>query len=197
MNNLEKLEHIMNVFSKRILPAYLFQNNPELFLQWQGNICKQSAILGAVIIEHYLPEDYVKVEAWEGFFEHKQLGSYNHCWNYIIHKDDPKKNIICDFTSTISYMDYCEHNDPTLHIQSSPNAVVKHENNIQMIGCQEIDIESNLKEAEFYTGAKGEDLIEELTILLKYAKLWEDEPRRFETEEAIEESIEEANVLHS
>lgn len=177
MNNLEKLEHIMNVFSKRILPAYLFQNNPELFLQWQGNICKQAAILGAVIIEHYMPDEYIKVEAWEGFFEHKQLGSYNHCWNYIIHKDDPKKNIICDFTSTISYMSYCEHNDPTLHIQSNPNAVVRHENNIQLIGYEEINVESNLKEGEYYTGLKGEEIIPELIQLLKYAKLWEDEPK--------------------
>lgn len=180
MNNLEKLEHILNVFNKRILPAYLFYNNQETFLKWQGNICKQSAVLSAFIIKHYMGEDYVKVEAWEGFFEHKQLGEYNHCWNYIIHKDDPKKNIICDFTSTITYMDYCEHNDPTLHIKSSPDAVVKHEDNIQMIGFQEINIEANLKESEFYTSAKGEELETELKTLLKFARLWEEIPKNNE-----------------
>ena len=76
-NKFEKLEHIMNVFCKRILPGMLFSINPELFLKWQGNMCKQAAILGAFIIEHHMPDDYVKVEAWEGFFEHNKLGG--HC----------------------------------------------------------------------------------------------------------------------
>lgn len=175
MNKLQELEHILNVFSKRILPAYLFQANPKKFLEWQGNICKQSAILSSKIIKRYLGDEYVKVEAWEGFFEHDLLGDYNHCWNYIIHKNDPKKNIICDMTSTITYMNYCDQNDPTLHIESSRKAVVRQEHFVKMIGSQEIDIDSEFSSPEFYTGLVGEDLMEDLTEILKYAKLWRDE----------------------
>jgi hypothetical protein len=148
----------------------LFAVNPELFLKWQGNICKQAAVLGSFIIKHHLPDDYVKVEAWEGFFEHEKLGSYNHCWNYIIHKDDPKLNIICDFTSTISYFDYCEHNDPTLHITGSEKSVVKHK--IDMIGLQEIDIEEEFKGPEYYTKETGDVIKREIMGLLQTAKLW-------------------------
>ena len=164
----------MNVFSKRILPAYLFNKNPEAFLQWQGNICKQTAILSTFIIKHYLKDEY-KIEAWEGFFEHKQVGSYNHCWNYLIHKTDPKKNIICDFTSTITYMDYDENNDPSTHIRNWPDAVVKHQENITMVGSQEIDIETEYAGLEFYTHLRGDEIKEELIHIMKYAKLWENE----------------------
>src|SRR5688572_9882818 len=99
MNQLEKLEHTLAVFTKKILPGLLFASNPKLFLQWQGNFCKQAAILNSFIIEEQMPDDYVEVQAWEGHFDSETEGSYNHCWNYIIHKDDPKKNIICDFSS--------------------------------------------------------------------------------------------------
>jgi hypothetical protein len=173
MNKLEKLEHILNVFSKRLLPAFFFNHNPELFLKWQGNICKQSALLSVFIIKHYLGDEYT-VQAWEGFFENDKLGSYNHCWNYLVHKDDPKLNIICDFTSTISYMDYCEHNDPTLHLGGSTSAVVKHK--IDMVGMQEINIEEELSQPEYFTSERSDALIEELRTWLRVAKLWEDNP---------------------
>ena len=174
-NKLEKLEHIMNVFGKRILPGFLFMSNPDKFLEWQGNICKQAAIMGSFVIENHLPDDYVEVQAWEGFFEHEKLGSYNHCWNYIIHKDDPKLNIICDFTSTISYFDYCEHNDPTLHIASSPKAVVNHK--ITMVGMQQLDIKKEFEGPEYYTNLYEGDIKEVLTTLLQTAKLWDNEKR--------------------
>lgn len=189
MNKIERLEHILNVFSKRILPGFFFNRNPKAFLQWQGNICKQSALLSVFIIKHYLGDEY-EVQAWEGFFEHEKLGSYNHCWNYLIHKSDPELNIICDFTSTISYMDYCKENDPTLHIGGSGSSVVKHK--IEMVGMQQIDIESELGQPEFYTGMESEEIIEELQAYLEYAKLWEDNPNG-------KESIldREADVLHT
>lgn len=172
MNKLEKLEHVLNVFSKRFLPGFFFNHNPEVFLKWQGNICKQSALLSVFIIKNYLGDEY-EIQAWEGFFEHESLGSYNHCWNYLVHKDDPKKNIICDFTSTISYMDYCTDNDPTLHLDHGQNAVVK--SKIEMVGMQQIDIEKELASPEFYTGDSSQDIIEELKSYLKYAKLWEED----------------------
>lgn len=170
LNKLETLEFIMQVFGKRILPGLLFSSNHELFLKWQGNICKQAAVIGSFVIQNHLPEGYVKVEAWEGFFNHEKLGDYNHCWNYIIHESDPKLNIICDFTSTISYFDYCEHNDPTLHIGGTQNAVVKHK--IELTGMQEIDIEKEFSQPEFYTGASGEEIKRATMSLLQQAKLW-------------------------
>jgi len=171
MNNLQKLEHTMNVFSKRILPAYIFSKNPETFLEWQGNICKQTAILSKFVIEHYLGDEY-KIEAWEGFFEHKDLGSYNHCWNYLIHNTDPDKNIICDFTSTITYMNYCKDNDPSNQLKTPNNAVVRHEQKTTMIGSQEIDIDEELSQREFYTCLSGQEIKEDLIHILKYTKLW-------------------------
>jgi hypothetical protein len=160
------------VFGKRILPAFLFNANPELFLKWQGNICKQSALLSVFIIKNYLGDEY-EVQAWEGFFEHEKLGSYNHCWNYVVHRSDPSLNFICDFTSTISYMDYCTENDPTLHIGGGQAAVVK--NKIEMVGMQQIDIEKELSQPEYYTGMTGDELEQQLKSLLQFAKLWEED----------------------
>lgn len=162
----------MNVLCKRILPGIFMNYDSEKFLEWQGNMCKQAAVVGSYVIQEHLPDDYVKVEAWEGFFNDTRLGDYNHCWNYIIHKDDPKKNIICDFTSTISYMNYCSENDPTLHIVSNLAAVNKAENFVTMIGATEINVEEEFKQPEFYTGLLGDAMKLGVTQLLKEAKLW-------------------------
>lgn len=171
LNKFEKLEHILQVFTKRVLPSYLFVKSPEKFMQWQGNICKQAALLNVFIIEHILGDEY-EVKAFEGFFEHEKLGSYNHCWNYLVHKTDPEKNIICDFTSTISYMNYCTENDPTLHIKSNDKAVVK--SKIDMIGYEEIDIKKETSQPEFYTNQSVEEITEELVYMLTTMKLWEE-----------------------
>lgn len=170
MTKLEKLEFVLNVFSKRLLPAVLCIENPIKFAQWQGNMCKQAALLSVFIIEHYVGDEYT-VEAYEGFFEHEDLGSYNHCWNYLVHHSDPKKNVICDFTSTITYMDYCEHNDPMLHIRKNPQSVV--EKQIKMIGHQQINIDKELAQNEFYTGCTGDELKLIFSRMLRTAKLWE------------------------
>ncbi len=173
LNQLESLEHIMNVFGKRILPGLLFSANPELFLEWQGNICKQTAILGSYVIKQHLPEDYIEVQAWEGFFEHEKLGAYNHCWNYLIHKDDPRKNIICDFTSTISYFDYCSQNDPTLHLTTNMASVNKCK--IDMIALEQLDINKEFIGPEFYTEGTEQELKNTIKNCLKRAKLWDNE----------------------
>lgn len=172
MNKLEMLEHQLAVFTKKILPGLLFASNPKLFLQWQGNFCKQAAILNHFIIQEQMPPDYVEVQAWEGFFESELEGSYNHCWNYIIHKDDPKKNIICDFSSTINnYFEYCEDNDPTLHMALLHNARVN-KRTIHMIMSEQLDPEKEFSGPELYTGADGDSIKQEVVTLMQLAKLW-------------------------
>jgi len=181
MNQLEKLEHILAVFTKKILPGLLFASNPKLFLQWQGNFCKQAAILNSFIIEERMPDDYVKVQAWEGHFDSDLEGSYNHCWNYIIHKDDPKKNIICDFSSTIqNYFDYCEHNDPTKHMRLTERVNVR---KIDLIMSEQLDPEKEFSSGpELYTGADGDTIKNEVITLLEMANLWNDETDVLHTE---------------
>ena len=171
MTKLEDLEHVLQVFCKRLLPAYICSTNPKKFIQWQGNICKQAALMSIFIIEHMVGDEYT-VEAYEGFFEHEKMGAYNHCWNYLRHHTDTSKNIICDITSTISYMDYCEHNDPMLHLQNRSNAVVQ--DKIKLIGWEQINIEKEMSQAEYYTQLIGPELEQELKQLLKFARLWQE-----------------------
>ena len=182
------LEHTLAVFTKKILPGLLFTSNPKLFLQWQGNFCKQAAYLNYFIIKEKMPPDYVEVQAWEGHFDSNTEGAYNHCWNYIIHKDDPKKNIICDFSSTIqNYFDFCEHNDPTLHMRLTDRANPR---KIDLIFLEQLDPEKEFNEGpELYTGASGDEMKEEIKTLLQMAKLWKDEP------DTTFSGVEEATVL--
>lgn len=170
LDKFEKLEHVLQVFNKRILPAYFFMVDPDKFMHWQGNICKQAALLNIFVIKHFLGDEY-KVKAYEGFFEHEKLGSYNHCWNYLEHESgDWGKNIICDFTSTITYMNYCDENDPSLHIMANDKAVVK--SKIEMRGYESINIKDQLSQPEFYSGLTGDELEMILTNILKQMKLW-------------------------
>lgn len=167
---IEKTEFTLNIFCKRILPGYLFLKNPELFLKWQGNICKQAALLNTFVINHFVGDDYT-VEAYEGFFE-SELGQYNHCWNYLVHKTNPEKNIICDFTSTINYFDYCAQNNPIAHIPINSNSVVNNNDNISLFSFEKLDINKLLEEKEYFTGLSSAQIISDLTKLLQIAKLW-------------------------
>lgn len=169
MKQIEKLEFALNVFCKRILPAYFFAKNPAEFLKWQGNICKQAALLSVPVIKHFIGDEYT-VEAYEGFFE-SPLGQYNHCWNYLVNNDDKTKNIICDFTSTINYFEYCTENDPTLHLHSNEMQVVK-PNKISLFSVDKIDIAEQMSQNEYFTGQSSNEIIDETTNLLKLAKLW-------------------------
>lgn len=169
MNKLEQLELTLNVVNKRLLPAYLSQFAMKKCLEWQFNCCKQACIVNVPIIKHFLEDEY-KIECWEGFFNNDSInGDYNHCWNYLIHKEDIEKNIICDFTSTISYMNYGE-NDPTKHMLNHPNSVNK--SNFTLIGMEQLDYEDHISNEEFYTGLKGYSINTDIEELLKIMRLW-------------------------
>lgn len=161
-----KLEHILNVLNKRFIPAIIYQYNPGLFLQWQGNHCKQSCIINKFIIDELTNGDFT-TQCWEGFFEIEDM-QYNHCWNYMI-DNKLQKNIICDFTSTITYMKYGE-NDPSLYVKSQKNDV--NQNKINLIGIQEINYEDYINQKEYYTGLYGNDLNNIFKNMLIKSKLW-------------------------
>lgn len=171
MDNLAALEHTLNVFNKRLFPGLLFCSSPEKFSQWQGNHCKQSAILNSFIIEHFVGNDY-KITAWEGFFTNIGIVKdvYNHCWNYLEHKTNPELNIIADFTNTITYMCYGE-NNPTYFVPNLQYKSVVKDNPI-LLNKVELDIPFHLKQNEFYTGMTGIQLQAIIKNLLIQSKLW-------------------------
>lgn len=170
MDNLKKLEYVLNVVNKRLIPAYLSQFAMRKLLDFQFNHCKQSVIINKEIIEHFVGDQY-EVKCYEGFFNSSDFEEdYNHCWNYLISKDgNTEKNIICDFTSTITYMCYGE-NDPTLYLNSNNNSVNKYKTTLT--GYEELNYEEHINEIEFYTGLKGESLNLDIQHLLKMMNLW-------------------------
>lgn len=178
MNKLEKLDFILNILCKRYIPAYLYSKNPDLFLKWQGNCCKQCSIISSYYADIILENEYI-IQSWEGIFINNQNIQYNHCWNYFIHRPSINighgfNNIICDFTSSINYMNFGP-NNPEIHIKSMLNNQFENNTvnnfNIKIIKSEKIDWKTMLLENEYYTGLKGSEIIKDLDLMLQKSNL--------------------------
>lgn len=69
--------------------------NPEAYLKWNRNTCRQSAVFGCHFLNKLLPE--YEWTAWDGNFEDVYLGrkvKYNHAWIYGSHKTRDKHLLV-------------------------------------------------------------------------------------------------------
>lgn len=102
MLELNTKEQQVKIFMfNRVVPAIhkvLKDGNPNLYQQWGGNTCRQSAVFGVKFLEELLPEyDWT---VWDGDFGDKIRGQhtkYNHAWIYGIHKET-KKGLLVDLS---------------------------------------------------------------------------------------------------
>jgi hypothetical protein len=150
---MDTIESVKDKMYSRFIPLlhYLLKAaNPLLYYQWQGNCCRQTAIIGCYILDKLLP-DY-EWEAWDGEFDdivyNKQV-HYNHAWIYGKNKAGGK-DLFVDLARQHHERIFKEVDD-----NKYPNDIPDYENMVET-KREKLNWESFLiNENEYYTGLLG------------------------------------------
>lgn len=135
-----------------VIKSYYEGINPELMAHWQGNCCKQTAVIIANMLNDSLDKEHFKVFAFEGIFEDFFNGkkvSYNHCWVFVKNTKNSEKSLFIDVART-----------------HKPNIVMFKKNweypkkmlgylDQKTISFEKIDYESDILMDEYFTGIPG------------------------------------------
>jgi hypothetical protein len=153
-----RLNFIMNIVGKRILPCLLMNIATKKLIEWQFNACIQTSVVLNLILRDNLP-DYI-IESWEGQFEDSQEGKYNHAWVYCSH-EDPTRNILID-TARVS-----KHHIFEIGVDNYP-AMFLNDNisTTKELSRTFIDVD-NLSDNEYYTNKPIKDLVNHIYLILK------------------------------
>ena len=81
------LQHKLMLAGKRIIPTFFFENAPDMFVKWQFNACRQTAIW---VCDYLSQLDEFKgrtIGLYEGVFDDEMFGRYDHAYVYVWPKD--------------------------------------------------------------------------------------------------------------
>ncbi|MCZ4246874.1 hypothetical protein BXO87_01865 [Bacillus sp. GZB] len=155
--NLNKKElEIKNLMENVFVPTLhgiLQKANPRAYRQWGGNACRQTAIFGAAILRHLLPE--YKWTVWDGDFSDIVKGrkvEYNHAWIHGVNKKE-RKGLLVDLSRLYHerlFLPVTQNKYPKKHPSYE---------NMRLIRKKQMDIEECLNEIEYYTEKEGRELL--------------------------------------
>jgi hypothetical protein len=131
--------------------------DPHKYRQWGGNMCRQSAIFGAKILEEILPE--YEWEVWDGMFSDQFRGEfvkYNHAWIYGKNKEKGKGLLV----------DLSRRHHERLFIETTQNKYPKNTpdyRHMKLISKEKLDYNHMIeREQEYYTGWYGTKVLSHL-----------------------------------
>jgi hypothetical protein len=150
--NLEKIKNFMLTEVGPVIKNYFEEANPALMEMWQGNCCRQTAIVIANMLNDSLEQSKFKVFAFEGEFEDFFRGrkvQYNHCWVFVKNIADKEKSLFIDVART-----------------HKPNIVMFKKNweypknmlgylDQKTLSLEKIDYENEVLMDEYFTGIPG------------------------------------------
>ena len=157
------LMYDFNISLKSILIKY----NLKEFDKWFFNCCRQTAIMGSLILNLKYP-DY-SYRAYEATFNDTLFGepvTYQHCFIIATHRELKERNILIDMARTTNPLVFEPINDNHFY----PD--VDNYKDLKMISCVEIPYEDFLVSPirEYMTGLTTIEFLEELTELMENYK---------------------------
>lgn len=157
---------VKNLMFNLFTPAlnfYLQTHNPEEYAIWQGNCCRQTAILGAMVLKVALPE--YKWTAWDGDFDDVLMGkrvAYNHAWIFGINKK----------TGRALLVDLARLHKERLFVLTRTNAYPhnhpEYKNQVEIRRVQ-LDLQESMKGTEYYTGLPSKQVLADVTSIMAAA----------------------------
>jgi hypothetical protein len=136
------------------LHSILQEANPKEYEKWQGNACRQAAILSIPMLRELLP-NYTWA-AWDGWFDdivHGKNVHYNHAWVYGRDKETGRKLLV----------DLARQHHERLFVLVDSNRYPKDHPeyvNMKEVRRERLDIDNNLRDIEYYTKLKGYQLLQ-------------------------------------
>lgn len=152
-------EEVKRIMEERFIPAlhdFLERSNPSEYKKWQGNACRQTAVLAVPILEALLPE--YKWTAWDGDFEdivYGQKRTYNHAWVYGVNRKEGRR-LLVDLSRI--------HHERLFMLVSSNKYPKDHPSYVNMVELrrQPLDVQEKLGEVEYYSRKPGRAILEYL-----------------------------------
>lgn len=155
--DVEKLKDALNLLGRRIIPCYLYGQNPKEMQKWQFNACLQTAVVVAWFMkmqQDYSPALKGTIHMYEGEFkspDHIVSETYNHAWVFIEGPD--------------LFIDVARVTNPCIIKFNSRNDPEKYFPDV-LLSRQEHDWVKLGGVPEFYTGKMGLEFIAEIMNLL-------------------------------
>jgi hypothetical protein len=143
-----------------VLHNYLEAHNPDEYARWHGNCCRQTAILGAMVLKSALPE--YTWSAWDGWFNDLLYGKrveYNHAWIYGIDKE----------TGRALLVDLARMHKERLFIPTRANAYPhghpEYKDQVE-VSRERLDLDESMKGTEYYTGLPSYQVLSDVTSIM-------------------------------
>lgn len=154
--NLELEKNFMETIFVPALHKMIKSKNPTEYEKWQGNLCRQTAIFGALILSTI--NNDVDWQVWDGIFEDIYCGkrvTYNHAWIFGKDKNTGQRYLV----------DLSRNHKERLFIEVNSNRYPRdHEEykDMREVSRNKLDWESMLSEKEYFTNLDGKEFMNEL-----------------------------------
>lgn len=165
---LHSYNYILNQLGKRILPQYFYEQNPEEMVKWQNQICRQSHVIAAYLLNKWLNPDgelNYNIEFCESIFQdHVTQEIYDHSWVYVENIYDIDDSYICDIARVSEHIGFVKagSNTPDIFINDDEYPERR----------QKPSWETLMEEPEYYTKKKGSEFMKDIEERLKLNRLW-------------------------
>lgn len=155
MTEIELLERQMQEIFKPSLKQVLFLANPTEFERWQGNHCRQSALIGAYVLNRLAPQ--YKWAVWDGEFDDIIYGKpyrYRHAWIYGESLNGDKD----------IFVDLSRQHHQCLFVEVTENKYPDGYgyDDMKELKREQIDWQNFIAQPEYYTNVSGEVLGNEM-----------------------------------
>lgn len=151
------LRHALSLIGKRIVPGFLFYNHREVFLKWQWNSCRQTALFVAWYLTNIVFKGKRDVALYEANFTDPYLGDAVHAFCWVKPSEEDKYGLLID-VSRVSYPVLVERmteiRDPSTLLSNRMGYEIK------MTDLVEIGWESLLDTPEYFTHVPYRDFCE-------------------------------------
>jgi len=180
--SLYKLKHLFNLLGLRIVPAYFYEANKELFQQWHFNACNQTALVTGYVLRRLLESpgycgsnpftsSTFSIELYEGIFTEEHMPTqYNHAYVYAREIVDQHDHSLTLQQGYCFFIDVARISNPTvfqtgLGLSSLP---VAYSQNYQIVSVKQLDMLKMLVEfPEYYTKKSGFQICLEIEKTLR------------------------------
>ena len=132
----------------RILREILKEANPTEYARWQGNCCRQMAMLTKMTVRDFLPEAIESFQLFESVFKNKDKREWSHSYSTIKYNNQV---VTMDFSQQTKRAICLIWNPASCAIYPINENEYMHKTHAVQIRCTEIEHENKELSVEYYT----------------------------------------------
>lgn len=159
----------MQQLKEKVIPALrsiLRESNPEMYAKWQGNCCRQCALVTAWWLTTQMSEyDHYEWQMWEGLFYGRWSGAmitFDHSW---VFGHNPNFGYVLDLSVPDDQIDI------PVSENVRPWGNSRRVSNVTQIFCVRTDWQAEMNQREIFTQLTGHELVRRVQIRVHEATI--------------------------